>query len=278
MNKKAAQLKDVLERLYARYNHKKFIPPDPLQFVYKYRRKTDMEIAALLASALAYGRVAQIEKSLTDLFGRMGDSPFEYVQNFSTDQREHLKDFKHRFTTGDNLSDLLESIQSVLSKFGSIEELFMRGVGSNDRNIIPALSKFHNSLTAGGNGRAVLNLKHLLADPAKGSACKRLNLFLRWMVRDDDVDTGLWKSIDKALLVVPVDVHMARLCKILGFYDRKGASLSVALEITDGFKQIEPADPIKYDFALSRIGIIENCNGNFRPECEVCELAGLCQR
>jgi len=278
MNKKATQIKDVLEKLYARYNHKKFIPPDPLQFVYKYHRKTDMEIAALLASALAYGRVAQIEKSLTDLFGRMGDSPFEYVQNFGADQRELLKNFKHRFTTSDNLSDLLGSIQCVLSKFGSIEELFMRGVDSSDRNIVPALSRFYNSLTTGHNDQPQPNLKHLLADPAKGSACKRLNLFLRWMVRDDDVDTGLWKSIDKAQLVVPVDVHMARLCKILGFYDRKGASLSTTLEITDGFKQIEPADPVKYDFALSRIGIIENCNGNFRPECEACELGGLCQR
>ena len=278
MNKKAAQIKDVLEKLYARYNHKKFIPPDPLQFVYKYHRKTDMEIAALLASALAYGRVAQIEKSLTDLFGRMGDSPFEYVQNFGTDQREHLKNFKHRFATGDNLSDLLVSIQGVLSEFGSIEELFMRGVDSNDRNIVPALSRFHNSLTKGHNDQPQPNLKHLLADPAKGSACKRLNLFLRWMVRDDDVDAGLWKSIDKTKLVVPVDVHMARLCRILGFYDRKGVSLSAALEITDSFRQIASADPVKYDFALSRIGIIENCNGNFRPECEVCELDGLCQR
>ena len=278
MNKKAAQIKDVLEKLYARYNHKKFIPPDPLQFVYKYHRKTDMEIAALLASALAYGRVAQIEKSLTDLFGRMGESPFEYVQNFGADQRERLKNFKHRFTTGDNLSDLLISIQGVLSEFGSIEELFMRGVDSNDRNIVPALSRFHNSLTKGHNDQPQPNLKHLLADPAKGSACKRLNLFLRWMVRDDDVDAGLWKSIDKTKLVVPVDVHMARLCRILGFYDRKGVSLSAALEITDSFRQIASADPVKYDFALSRIGIIENCNGNFRPECEVCELDGLCQR
>ncbi len=278
MNKKAAQLKDVLEKLYARYNHKKFIPPDPLQFVYKYRRKTDMEIAALLASSLAYGRVAQIEKSLTDLFGRMGDSPFEYVRNFSTNQREQLKNFKHRFSTGDNLSDLLESIQSVLRKFGSIEKLFMQGIGSNDRNIIPALSRFYNSLTTGHNDQPQPNLKHLLADPAKGSACKRLNLFMRWMVRDDDVDTGLWKSIDKAKLVVPIDVHMARLCKILGFYDRKGVSLSTALEITDSFKLIATDDPVKYDFALSRIGIIENCNGSSRPECEICELGGLCQQ
>jgi len=282
-------VKDVLERLYEKYNRHSLIKQDPLQFVYKYRRKADMEIAAFLASALAYGRVGQIEKSLTDLFGRMGKSPFEYVQNFSAEQREKLKGFKHRFTTGDDISDLLELLQVILSRFGSIEKLFMRGVSAGDKNIIPALSRFCNSLTAAHNGQMTRGLKYLLADPARGSACKRLNLFLRWMVRDDDVDTGLWKgppnaikgawepkSIDKARLIVPVDVHIARLCKILGFYDRKGISLRAALEITDSFRQIEPADPVKYDFALSRIGIVENCNGNFRPECEICELAGLC--
>ena len=271
------QIRDILERLYEKYNHHSLIKPDPLQFVYKYCRKADMEIVALLASALAYGRVSQIEKSLTDLFGRMGDSPYEYVQNFNVAQREKLKSFKHRFTTGDSISDLLELLQVALSRFDSIEELFLQGLSDSDKNIIPALSKFCNSLTAGYNGPSQRSLKFLLADPARASACKRLNLFLRWMVRDDDVDTGLWKSVDKAKLIVPIDVHMGRLCKILGFYDRKSISLSTAIEITDSFRQIEPTDPVKYDFSLSRIGIVENCNGKFRPECEDCELCELCQ-
>jgi len=271
------QVKDVLGKLYEKYNHRRFVKPDPLQFVYKYRRKADMEIVAFLASALAYGRVVQIERSLTDLFGRMGNSPFEYVQNFNAEKREKLKSFKHRFTTGESLSDLLQLLQVVLSRFGSIEELFTQGLSADDKNIIPALSRFCDSLTASHDGRPGRSLKYLLADPARGSACKRLNLFLRWMVRDDDVDTGLWKSIDKARLIVPVDVHMARLCKILGLYGRKSISLRTALEITDSFREIEPADPVKYDFALSRIGIVENCNGSFRPECKGCELAEFCQ-
>lgn len=276
MIRQIRQIKDVLERLYEKYNHHGLIKPDPLQFVYKYRRKADMEIVAFLASALAYGRVGQIEKSLTDLFGRMGNSPFEYAQNFNGGQKEKLKSFKHRFTSGNDISDLLELLQAALSRFGSIEELFMQGYSDGDKNIIPALSRFCDSLTAAHNGQTSRSLRYLFAAPARGSACKRLNLFLRWMVRDDDVDTGLWRAIDKAKLIVPVDVHMARLCKILGFYDRKSISLSTALEITDSFRQIEPADPVKYDFALSRIGIVENCNGNFRPECEVCELYELC--
>jgi uncharacterized protein (TIGR02757 family) len=119
---------------------------------------------------------------------------------------------------------------------------------------------------------------YLLCDPANGSACKRLNLFLRWMVRDDDVDAGIWKKVDKAKLVVPVDVHMARLCRFLKLYKRKTVSLSAALEITQAFAEIEPFDPVKYDFALSRIGIVEDCNGAYRPQCEDCELLEFCRQ
>jgi len=249
-----------LEKLYHGYNHKKFIPPDPLQFVYKYRRKADIEIVAFPASALAYGRVGQIEKSLTDLFGRMGNSPFEYAQNFNGEQREKLKSFKHRFTTGDCLSDLLELLQVVLSRFGSIEELFMQGYSCGDKNIVPALSRFCDSLTAAHNGQMARSLKYLLAAPARGSACKRLNLFLRWMVRDDQVDLGLWKSIDKAKLIVPMDIHMFRISGMLKFHHRKNNSLKTAVEVTESFAQIEPCDPVKYDFALCRIGMSPNKN------------------
>ncbi|MFC1636518.1 DUF2400 family protein [Planctomycetota bacterium] len=119
-------------------------------------------------------------------------------------------------------------------------------------------------------------LKFLLAGPAGGSASKRLNLFLRWMIRNDAVDTGLWKSIEPAKLIVPVDVHMGRLCKILGFYSQKTLSLSTAVTITESFARIEPYDPVKYDFALSRIGIVENCNGGYRPQCKSCDLCEFC--
>lgn len=280
MLKQFRQIKNVLEKLYGKYNRRSLIKPDPLQFVYRYSRRADMEVAAFLAASLAYGRVQQIEKSLTDLFGRMGNSPSEYVRNLDGKQRKELKGFKHRFTDGDNILDLLRLLQIVLNRFGSIEEFFVQGYESSDENIIPALSRFCDSLTrmyiAEHNTEPARGLKYLLASPNQGSACKRLNLFLRWMVRDDDVDTGLWKSVDKARLVVPVDVHISRLCRILGFCNRKTISLSGALEITDSFRQIEPDDPVKYDFALSRIGIVENCSGRFRPECRGCELYGFC--
>jgi uncharacterized protein (TIGR02757 family) len=277
-----AQIKNVLEKLYDRYNHREFIETDPLQFVYHYSKPADMEVAALLAASLAYGRVQQIEKNLNDLFGRMGTSPYAFVMNFDKAERQKLNSFKHRFTTGRYISDLLSVLKKVLRQKGSIEKHFSSGYNKGDENILPALSRFCDSLYeiySEQNGRKVSRgMKYLLASPVRGSACKRLNLFLRWMVRSDDVDTGLWKRIDKAKLIVPVDVHMGRLCRILGFHDRKIISLSTAVKITECFAEIEPADPVKYDFALSRIGILGNCTGRRRNGCELCELFKFCSR
>ena len=282
MNKRRAKIKDVLEKLYVKYNHRRFIKPDPLQFIYQHSNWPDMEVAGFLAAALAYGRVQHIQKSLTNLFGRMGKSPYEFVQDFDEQKRAKLKDFRHRFTAGDDISDLLELLRGILDEFGSIEKFFVQGYNPGDKNIIPALSKFCDSLlemyAETHNGHIPKGLSYLLPRPASGSACKRLNLFLRWMVRNDDVDAGLWKSIDKTRLIVPVDVHMARLCRILGLYNRKTVSLSTAVKITKSFAEIEPADPIKYDFALSRIGILENCTGHHRSGCQFCELFGFCRQ
>jgi uncharacterized protein (TIGR02757 family) len=280
MDKRNIHIRKILEKLYDKYNHHKNIKPDPLQFVYRYSKKADMEIAGFLAAELAYGKVQQIEKSLTNLLERMGESPYAFIKNFDNLQRKKLKSFKHRFTTGDDISDLLELLKDIICEKGSIEKYFLLGYDKNNSNIIPALSRFCDSLIAKHARRhsniVTRGLKYLLVRPADGSACKRLNLFLRWMVRDDEVDTGLWKSIDKAKLIVPIDVHMGRLCKILGFYEQKTVSLSVAIKVTENFSKIEPDDPVKYDFALSRVGIVENCKGKISEKCEICELFEHC--
>jgi len=280
VSKRWVKIEQVLERLYRKYNHRDLIKPDPLQFVYRYSVPSDMEIVALLAASLAYGRVQQIQKSLTDLFERMGESPYAFVQGFDKAKRERLNGFKHRFTTGEDISDLLALLKKVLKRYGNIQSFFVEGYSPNDKNIIPALTRFCDSLYAiyskQHSGKVSRGLKFLLAGPAGGSACKRLNLFLRWMVRKDDVDLGLWKSVDKAKLIVPVDVHIGRLSRILGLYSRKTVSLSAAVEITESFAEIEPADPVKYDFALSRIGITEGCNGKYDLRCEGCEIFDFC--
>jgi len=271
------KIKDILEDLYAEYNHRRLIKPDPLQFVYNYTDPADMEIAALLAAVLAYGRVQQIEKSLTNLFDRMSPSPFRFVQTFDSRKRNKLKTFKHRFNTGDDISDLLTLLKKVLAQNGSIENFFAQNYNPAEANIVPTLTKFCDSLYKMHGSAITTGLKYLLASPARGSVCKRLNLFLRWMVRDDNVDTGLWKSVDKAKLIVPVDVHMGRLTKILGFHDQKTLSLKTAVKITANFAKITPDDPVKYDFALSRIGILDNCTGRPHSRCRGCKLLAVCK-
>lgn len=282
MSRDTAELRELLERLYAKYNRWEFIPPDPLQFIYKYSEAGEREIVGFISAVLAYGRVGQVEKSLTKLFGLMGKSPYAFVRTFGNAKRRKLSGFKHRFTTGDDVSDLLELLRKVLRQDGSIEKFFGRFCHNGDENVIAALSKFCDSLYAiyasEHGGQVSRGLRYLLAGPAGGSACKRLNLFLRWMVRNDEVDAGLWQVIDKSKLIVPADVHMTRLCRILGFHSRKNISLTGAVEITEGFARIEPSDPVKYDFALSRIGILQNCRGQIYAECTQCELLCYCQQ
>lgn len=275
-------IKNVLDKLYVKYNRHELIKPDPLQFVYNYSNTRDMELAGFFASALAYGRVEQIEKSVANLLGRMGESPYEYVRNFSLKKRNQFEDFRHRFNSGKDICDLLSVLNVALKEHKSLEGCFQEGYDESDNNIIDSLSRFCDKLCEIHrkiHGRQMSKTaRYLLSNPKDGSVCKRLNMFLRWMVRDDNVDSGIWKSISKKKLVVPIDVHMWRLCRILGFCNRKSLSLNSALEITENFSKIEPDDPVKYDFALSRIGIVENCSGNYRTECRNCDLFNFCKK
>ena len=275
-----AILAETLERVYARYNHRRFIGADPLQFAYRFDRPQDVEIASFLAGALAYGRVQQIQRSVNDLLARMEGGPYDFALNFSRAGRSRLAGFKHRFTTAEDVADLLELLRAVLRQHGTIEAFFVEGLDPNERNILPALARFCDRLTDAyarkHGGQVSRGLMYLLASPTRGSASKRLHLFLRWMVRSDDVDPGLWKGVSPAKLIVPLDVHMTRLCRILDLHDSNSVSLSTAVQVTENFAAIAPADPVKYDFSLSRIGILDDCTGRYRPECELCELFGLC--
>ncbi|MDI9430428.1 MAG: TIGR02757 family protein [Planctomycetota bacterium] len=277
---RAGVLAEILERVHARYNHRRFIGADPLQFAYRFDRPQDAEVACFLAAALAYGRVQQIQGSLNDLFARMDCRPYDFVTSFSPSRRSRLAGFKHRFTTGEDVADLLALLRPVLRRYGSIEAFFVDGYDPSESNVLSALARFCDRLTdayaAKHGGHVSRGLMYLLASPRRGSASKRLHLFLRWMVRADDVDPGLWKGVSPARLIVPLDVHMARLCRILGLHDSNTISQSTAVQVTERFATIAPADPVKYDFALSRIGILDDCTGRLRPACESCELFEMC--
>jgi uncharacterized protein (TIGR02757 family) len=245
-------MKRRLEGLYCQYNHRAFVHPDPLEFLYDYQDLCDREIVGFVASSLAYGRVAQILKSISCVLKRMGPSPHCFLKRASQKTIfQTFSDFRHRFTDGRQLSAMLLGLKETINTYGSLNACFVARLKHEDDSILEALTGFTDVLShASGNP-----LGHLVPSPRKGSACKRLHLFLRWMVRKDDVDPGGWHNVPTAKLIVPVDTHIHRLCRCMGLTDRKQANRATAIEITDCFKTVSPKDPVKYDFSLTRLGI-----------------------
>ena len=247
-NRKDLPDRRMLEVLYRKYNRRQFVHPDPLEFLYDYPDVRDREIVGLVASSLAYGRVAQILKSVESVLARIAGKPRTFVESASESAvRKAFKGFKHRFSTGDHVSALLTGVGRIVREHGSLGDCFRKGLGKTDETILPALEKFVLKLDCGDS--------YLLPLPSKGSPCKRLNLFLRWMVRKDAVDPGGWKGIPPSKLVIPLDTHMANIGRQLGLTGRASPGIGMALDITESFRRISPDDPVRYDFALTRFGI-----------------------
>ncbi len=241
-----------LDELYALYNHREFIYPDPLAFLYDYHGLQDREVVGLIASSLAYGRVAQILKSVSSILDRMNPSPYSFLLNSSRKTLlSTFADFKHRFTTGEELAFMLWGVKRVIKRYGSLYVCFTAGLNNDDDTILPALSSFVKEFNVSLSGRK----NSLLPLPNRGSACKRLNLFLRWMVRQDKVDPGGWSKVPESKLIVPLDTHMHRICLQLNLTRRKQADMRTAMDITHAFRRIIPEDPVRYDFAITRLGI-----------------------
>ncbi|GBC61536.1 TIGR02757 family protein [Desulfonema ishimotonii] len=242
--------KTGLEAIYQSYNRRAYVHPDPLEFLYEYRDARDREIVGLVASALAYGRVAQILKSVRTVLNRMTPAPATFLKTASLPGlRNHFAGFKHRFATGEHLALMLMGAKGIIERHGSLRAGFMSGVKKSDESVLPAMTLFCNRLVSAGDPG------HLVPLPERGSACKRMNLFLRWMVRKDAVDPGGWDGIPASKLLIPLDVHMHRICTNLGLTKRKQADMRAVIEITAAFARIMPSDPVRYDFALTRFGI-----------------------
>jgi uncharacterized protein (TIGR02757 family) len=245
-------LKQVLDDIYQKFNRRDYVHPDPLEFLYAYKNIRDREIAGLVAACLAYGRVAQINKSVWEVLSKMGPSPRDFITGTGPENFSSLyPGFVHRFAKTEQLSALLSGIKNVLEKYGSLYECFLYRQSSGDETVLAALNFFAGEIIAGASG----DPGHLMPLPERGSAGKRLHLYLRWMVRKDEVDPGGWDRVPAAKLIVPLDVHMHRVCTRMQFTQKKQANLKTAIEITDCFKRIEPDDPVEYDFSLTRFGI-----------------------
>jgi uncharacterized protein (TIGR02757 family) len=249
---KMAVNREGLEQVYRIYNSRKWVHPDPLEVLYDYRDPLDREVVGIIAASLAYGRVLQILKSVRFVLEKMGTSPREFLASQEErDLLEAFRGFKHRFTTAQDLVTLLVGIRHAVKRFGSLEACFRCGYRDGHDTVLPALSRFVSELSYVSK----TGCNSLVPRPEKGSACKRLHLYLRWMVRRDRVDLGVWDAIPPRKLVVPLDTHMHRMGVHLNFTRRSAADLRTVVEITKGFQTICPEDPVRYDFALTRIGM-----------------------
>ena len=230
--------------------------PDPLEPVLRFDDPADQEIAGLVASSLAFGNVKQILRSVKAVLGVLPAPRRDLTAMRPAVLRRRLEGFRHRYVTGTEMADLLLGARRVLRRHGGLGRCFAAGVEEGDAVLLPALGHFTAALRKG----AVLPKNYLLPDPARGSACKRMMMYLRWMLRRDAVDPGPWRDLEPArlhagLLVIPIDTHMHRIALRLGFTKRKAADMRTALEVTEAFRTLRPEDPVRYDFALTRLGI-----------------------
>lgn len=251
------KLKARLEYHYKAFD-KSTISPDPLEFLHKYKNPDDIEVSGIISSTFAFGGIKQIIRILDILHQIMGESPVDFINNF--DRKKHSKYFdgiKYRFFTTSDIINLFEGLQKIYSGYGSLKYLFLLYHSADDKNLKESISRFSENLLRriADSSELTHGIKFMFPDPAGGSAAKRINLFLRWMVRKDELDFGLWNEISPEQLVIPVDTHIARICTELKLTTKKNVSWNMAEEITENLKKFSKTDPVKYDFAICHIGM-----------------------
>lgn len=251
------ELEDFLNQKVEQYNRPNFIDNDPIVIPHQYSKKQDIEITAFWASMLAWGQRITIINKCNELFKLMDNSPHDFVLNHEESDLKNFKSFKHRTF---NLTDTLyfiEFFKQYYQKQDSLENAFYNGLEASSENVEIGLINFHNKFFS--LPFAPARTKKHIATPARKSACKRINMFLRWMVRNDGkgVDFGLWNSIKPSQLVCPCDLHVDRVARKLGLITRKQTDWQTAVELTENLKLMDATDPVKYDFALFGLGIEE---------------------
>jgi uncharacterized protein (TIGR02757 family) len=283
-------LKPTLDRLYADYNHPD-AASDPIQIVRRFTRPDDVEVVAFCAASLAFGRVASVLQSIERLlaiFAHGGDGPADYVRRF--DPRRDAASFDglvHRWTRERDLVALVWVVKQMLDRSGTIEGFFLEGYDEAAPDVESALDSFSERAMAldltGAYGRRPRASKrqpgvaYFFPRPSKGSACKRLNLFLRWMVRRDALDLGVWTRVSPSKLVVPLDTHVIRVGRCLRLTRYTSPGWAMARDITASLKQIDSADPIRYDFSLCHLGMMNACGFSRAQADAQCPLRGVCR-
>ena len=269
--------RQFFDALVERYTKKEFIESDPILFCYKYKSRQDIEIVGFISALFAYGNVSSINSHLEKLFQLFGKYPFEFIRmgDFSKIENQIPK---YRFQTSKDILIFLKALSEIVKSNSSLEVLFKSENKKLNERIIYFQKYFLDIVhKITDKNKTSYGLKFLIGSGILKSSHKRYCMFLRWMVRDSFPDFGFYKSISKTELLYPTDVHIVRLSSILGFSNRKTVDYLLAKSITDYFYQMNQEDPLAYDFALSRLGILKICKAKYLPEiCEYCELKKVC--
>jgi uncharacterized protein (TIGR02757 family) len=253
-------LKQKLDYHYHAFD-KSQISPDPLQFLHLFEDELNIEIMGIIASIFAYGNIKQIINTLNKILNISENNPYMFVWNFhKKDLKFKLKYLRHRFYTGEDIAILFSLLCDIYKEFGTLRNFFMKTYRPADENIKKSLSGLSTQFILRAEdrcagGKLSPGVKFMFPVPENGSACKRMNLFLRWMVRKDELDFGLWNEIPADKLIIPVDTHIARICRTLKLTKKKNINWAMAEEITKNLKKFDPLDPVKYDFAICHIGM-----------------------
>ncbi|MCC7464619.1 MAG: TIGR02757 family protein [Saprospiraceae bacterium] len=251
-------LKTLLDQAVARFNNRAFIADDPISIPHRFITLQDREIMGFWASTLAWGQRKTIIQSANRLAELMDQAPYDFVRNHTEQDRARFLSFKHRTFQATDTLWFLEFFQQYYRQQHSLETAFARHLSATDNTVENALAGFHHDFF--NHPLAPERTRKHVATPERGSSCKRLNMFLRWMVRQDEagVDFGIWRQIKPSQLLIPLDVHVDRVARQLGLLERRQTDWQAVLELTARLREFDPDDPVKYDFALFGLGVLDD--------------------
>ena len=276
-------IRPPLESLYSTFDHVDSAT-DPIHIVRRFASPEDREVVGFCAAALAFGRVAGVLQSIESLLAVMGPSPAAFVRAFDPARDAGpMRPLVHRWIRGADLVALVLVLQRMLREAGSIEAFFLEGDDPASPDVGPALDSFSRRALetdlrpAYGRLPQRLGVCYFFPRPSAGSACKRLNLFLRWMVRKDAIDLGVWTRVAPARLIVPLDTHVIRVGRCLQLTKRISPGWKMAADITTALRRLNPGDPVRYDFSLCHLGMMKACGFSLAQGDSQCPLRGVCR-
>lgn len=249
-----AELKEFLDEKVDLYNRPAFIESDPINIPHQYTKKKDIEIAGFLAATIAWGNRKMILRNANRMMELLDHSPYDFIMNSSNDKIEMIERFVHRTFNSADLIYFLKALQNIYRHKGGLENIFKAHQTSD--SLLPAIHEFHKIFFELSHEKRT---ERHVSDPFKGSAAKKLNMYLRWMIRNDDrgVDFGLWKTISPSILSCPLDIHSGNVARKLGLLTRKVNDAKALSELDHALRNLDKEDPVKYDFALFGLGVFE---------------------